>query len=185
LGEPDWNGRSTILMANLSAYAPFQILGQQFAYQGTWRWQHAKTKIMPADYFTVEVFNRWRKNIFCRFSKFSGREEIMQDQEIIEKIGGILLGCSPENAMKIIVRAEIPPENNAGLYEFDYIDENGCPDWFDPDVRAVSDLTVALVEYKVFLLENNLTSGKPIWNKCEITMDVPRQEIRFDFQYEK
>ncbi|MGV3346948.1 ShlB/FhaC/HecB family hemolysin secretion/activation protein, partial [Enterobacteriaceae bacterium LUAb1] len=53
LGEPDWNGRSTILMANLSAYAPFQILGQQFAYQGTWRWQHAKTKIMPADYFTV------------------------------------------------------------------------------------------------------------------------------------
>ncbi len=53
LGDPNWNGRSTLLLANLTSYVPFQMLGQQFSYQGTWRWQHAKTKVLPSDYFMI------------------------------------------------------------------------------------------------------------------------------------
>ncbi len=52
-GDPDWDGRSTIVTANASLYAPFQIAGQHFAYQGTWQIQHAKTAIVPADYFAI------------------------------------------------------------------------------------------------------------------------------------
>ncbi|MGN6659506.1 MAG: ShlB/FhaC/HecB family hemolysin secretion/activation protein [Achromobacter mucicolens] len=52
-GDPDWNGRSTILTANAGAYLPFQVAGQTLAYQANWQIQHAKTAIVPADYFTI------------------------------------------------------------------------------------------------------------------------------------
>jgi len=52
-GDPGWNGRSTILTANAGVYLPFQLAGQPVAYQGNWQIQHAKTPIIPADYFTI------------------------------------------------------------------------------------------------------------------------------------
>ncbi|AVC42565.1 ShlB/FhaC/HecB family hemolysin secretion/activation protein [Achromobacter ruhlandii] len=52
-GDPDWNGRSTILTANAGLYLPFKVAGQQMAYQVNWQIQHAKTPIVPADYFTI------------------------------------------------------------------------------------------------------------------------------------
>jgi hemolysin activation/secretion protein len=53
IGDPDWNGRSTVLLANLGAYLPFQVAGQRMAYQASWQWQHAKTPLVPTDYFTI------------------------------------------------------------------------------------------------------------------------------------
>ncbi|WMD21207.1 ShlB/FhaC/HecB family hemolysin secretion/activation protein [Achromobacter seleniivolatilans] len=52
-GDPDWNGRSTIYTANVGVYVPFKVLEQPFAYQGNWQIQHAKTAVVPADYFTI------------------------------------------------------------------------------------------------------------------------------------
>ncbi|MBV7502412.1 ShlB/FhaC/HecB family hemolysin secretion/activation protein [Achromobacter sp. ACM05] len=52
-GDPDWNGRSTILTGNAGLYLPFQIAEQSLAYQANWQIQHAKTAILPADYFTI------------------------------------------------------------------------------------------------------------------------------------
>lgn len=52
-GDPDWNGRSTIVTANAGLYLPFQIAEQSFAYQANWQIQHAKTAVVPADYFTI------------------------------------------------------------------------------------------------------------------------------------
>jgi len=52
-GDPDWNGRSTILTGNAGLYLPFQIADQSLAYQANWQIQHAKTAIVPADYFTI------------------------------------------------------------------------------------------------------------------------------------
>ena len=52
-GDPDWNGRSTILTANAGLYLPFKVADQPFAYQANWQIQHAKTAIVPADYFTI------------------------------------------------------------------------------------------------------------------------------------
>ncbi len=52
-GDPDWNGRSTILSANAGLYLPFKVAGQQLAYQANWQIQHAKTAVVPADYFTI------------------------------------------------------------------------------------------------------------------------------------
>ncbi|MEN4922795.1 ShlB/FhaC/HecB family hemolysin secretion/activation protein [Achromobacter spanius] len=52
-GDPDWNGRSTIYTANAGLYLPFKVADQPFAYQASWQIQHAKTAIVPADYFTI------------------------------------------------------------------------------------------------------------------------------------
>ncbi|WP_412169857.1 ShlB/FhaC/HecB family hemolysin secretion/activation protein [Achromobacter xylosoxidans] len=52
-GDPDWDGRSTVLVANAGLYLPFKVAGQQLAYQANWQIQHAKTPIVPADYFTI------------------------------------------------------------------------------------------------------------------------------------
>ena len=52
-GDPGWNGRTTILAANAGTYLPFTLAQQQMAYQFNWQLQHAKTPIVPADYFTV------------------------------------------------------------------------------------------------------------------------------------
>ncbi|CVB12589.1 hypothetical protein DMW62_27625 [Serratia marcescens] len=108
----------------------------------------------------------------------------MQHADIEQKIGQILFDCGPRNAQKIIVRAKVFSDNDGGTYEFDYLDENGDLDWFDPDGRAVADLTDALVAYKQFFVENNLTNGKTIWSKCEITVDIPEEKISIRFQYD-
>jgi hemolysin activation/secretion protein len=52
-GDPDWNGRSTIYTGSIGLYVPFKIVDQPFAYQGNWQIQHAKTAVVPADYFTI------------------------------------------------------------------------------------------------------------------------------------
>lgn len=52
-GKPDWDGRSTILVANAGLYMPFKVAGQQLAYQANWQIQHAKTPVVPADFFTI------------------------------------------------------------------------------------------------------------------------------------
>jgi len=109
---------------------------------------------------------------------------MMQHTDIEKEIGKILYECGPGNAQKIIVRAEIFSEDDGGKYEFDYLDENGDLDWFDPDGRAVADLTDALVAYKKFFLENNLTNGNPIWSKCEITVNIPEEKISINLQYD-
>jgi hemolysin activation/secretion protein len=53
IGDPDWNGRTTLLLGSVSAYVPFKLKDQQFAYQTQWRWQHAKTPVTPSDYFII------------------------------------------------------------------------------------------------------------------------------------
>lgn len=108
----------------------------------------------------------------------------MQVQNLERKIGQILYDCGPQNAHKIIVRAEVFAENDGDTYEFVYIDENGNLDWFSPDGRAVADLTDALVAYKKFFLENNMTNGKPVWSKCEITVDIPEEKINISLKYD-
>lgn len=108
----------------------------------------------------------------------------MQQNDFEQRIGQILYDCGPRDAQKIIARAELFSENDGGKYEFDYFDENGDLDWFDPDGRAVADLTDVLIAYKRFFLEHNMTNGKPIWSKCEITVDIPEEKINISFQYD-
>ncbi|MDH0735388.1 ShlB/FhaC/HecB family hemolysin secretion/activation protein [Achromobacter spanius] len=52
-GKPDWDGRSTIVAANAGLYLPFQLADQPWAYQVNWQIQHAKTAVVPSDYFTI------------------------------------------------------------------------------------------------------------------------------------
>ncbi len=53
LGEPDWDGKSEILLGNLGLMVPFQVSGQRLRYQGAVRMQYAPTRILPSDYFVI------------------------------------------------------------------------------------------------------------------------------------
>ena len=52
-GVKDGKGASTILSANAGLYWPFKVANQSLSYRVTGQFQHAKTPIVPADYFTI------------------------------------------------------------------------------------------------------------------------------------
>lgn len=105
-------------------------------------------------------------------------------QNIYNKIRRIIVNACPQNAKTVIVRAKLNPNEDVCEYKFDYIDENKKINWFDPDGRAVGDLTDKLVKLKHYFIDNNLTNGQPIWNDCEVTVDLEKNKIHIDFQYD-
>lgn len=107
----------------------------------------------------------------------------MSDQEIYQRIGRLLVDAGPADAQKIIVRAELFSEGDGGKYEFDYVNESGKLNWFDPDGRAVGDLTELLVKLREYFSVNNLTSGKEEWTGCVISLDVSENKFGIEFTY--
>ncbi|MHA7683863.1 ShlB/FhaC/HecB family hemolysin secretion/activation protein [Cupriavidus sp. PET2-C1] len=53
LGEPGWDGKSEIVLANAGLMVPFQVAGERLRYQGSVRMQYARTRILPSDYFVI------------------------------------------------------------------------------------------------------------------------------------
>ncbi|ANI61883.1 hypothetical protein ABH908_004883 [Pseudomonas frederiksbergensis] len=49
----------------------------------------------------------------------------MSEDDIYLQLGQILLDTSPATAMKVIVEAELSPENDHCQFLFDYVDEDG------------------------------------------------------------
>lgn len=109
----------------------------------------------------------------------------MSDQDIYQKIGQLLVDSGPEDAREIIVRTRIFSEGDGGRYEFDYVNQLGELNWFDPDGRAVGDLTELLVHLREYFLKKNLTAGGGAWVECEIKLNVHDMKLGVDFKYEK
>ncbi|WP_244182147.1 hypothetical protein [Proteus terrae] len=78
----------------------------------------------------------------------------MNDQIIYQKIGQLLIDSSPSDAKKIIVRAQLFCERNGCTYEFDYVDKNNELNWYDPDGKAINDLTDILEDLRSFYIDN-------------------------------
>ncbi|MGA4222308.1 ShlB/FhaC/HecB family hemolysin secretion/activation protein [Ralstonia nicotianae] len=53
VGDPGYGGRSQIETANASLYWPFKVANQVFEYTSNWAIQHARTRVLPSDYFTI------------------------------------------------------------------------------------------------------------------------------------
>ena len=53
LGDPSYSGRSQIQSANASVYWPFKLANQVFDFSSNWAIQHARTRVLPSDYFTI------------------------------------------------------------------------------------------------------------------------------------
>lgn len=107
------------------------------------------------------------------------------DQEIFNDIGSILLSVAPEGASKVIMRAELSPENDHCKCEFDYIDTNkGNVDWFSAGARANGDLFDLLVELRNYFVANFKSQETPFWHSCEVTVDVETLKINIDFKYD-
>ena len=107
----------------------------------------------------------------------------MDDQVLYQKIGQLLVDAGPADAQKLIVRAELFSEADGGNYEFDYVNRLGDLNWFDPDGRAVGDLTELLVELREYYVENKLTAGEPVWTGCVISLDVNEMRFGVEFVY--
>ncbi|AVR65497.1 MULTISPECIES: hypothetical protein [Pseudomonas aeruginosa group] len=108
----------------------------------------------------------------------------MGDQELYQKIGKLLVDAGPADAREIIVRAELFSEGDGGKYEFDYVDQSGEFNWFDPDGRAVGDLTELLVQLRDYFSANNLTAGEG-GAGCVIKLHVDEMKFGIEFNYGK
>jgi len=53
VGTPDFDGKTQVELASLSAQVPFRIGSQTFSYQFGWNMQNARTPLTPSDYFTI------------------------------------------------------------------------------------------------------------------------------------
>ncbi|MGG7448518.1 hypothetical protein ACQ3G7_20880 [Kosakonia oryzendophytica] len=107
------------------------------------------------------------------------------DQEIYNDIGSILLAVVPDTGSKVIMRAELSPENDHCKCEFDYVDKlTGKMNWFSAGARANSDLLDLLVELRNYFLANFNSQEKPFWHGCEVTVDVESLKINIDFKYD-
>lgn len=108
----------------------------------------------------------------------------MQIEDLYQKIGQIVFSCGPDNATGLYVKATLFPEEDGGEFEFDYLDADSEPDWFEPDPLAVADLSDALRELQRIFIEENTNRGMAIWTRCSITVNVAEENIDIDFQYE-
>ena len=53
LDEPDFGGRTEVVLANAGAQIPFKVGNQPFSYRVDWHAQFARTPLTPSDYFTI------------------------------------------------------------------------------------------------------------------------------------
>ena len=106
------------------------------------------------------------------------------DQDVYKDIGTILYSIAPDEALKIIMRAELSPENDHCEYEYDYLDRDGKSVGFAAGGKANTNMLHCLVELRNFYINNNLTNGRPGWSGCEITFDIEKMKLGIDFKYE-
>lgn len=104
----------------------------------------------------------------------------MQYEDLYRRIGQIIYSCGPEGARQLTVNAELFADEEGGEYQFNYLDEQGEPDWFEPDARAIGDLTEALLAFQQHFIEHDLMQGAPVWSRCLIKIDVPESAISID-----
>lgn len=110
----------------------------------------------------------------------------MNENDIYLKIGQVLLDTSPETASKVIVEAELSPENDHCKLLFDYVDQHGNQDWFSPvGVQVDTDLFNCLVELRKIYICQGLTAELPVWSGCVMTLDVVAGKLKVEFKYEQ
>ncbi|MEG5264168.1 hypothetical protein TRP66_07680 [Pseudomonas sp. JDS28PS106] len=107
----------------------------------------------------------------------------MTEQDIYQKIGQLLYEAGPSSAKKIITRARLFAEDDGGSYEFDYLNDQGKVEWFQPDGKAVRNLTMLLVDLRKLYVSNGLCENGKAWSACEITLNLEPVRISIDYIY--
>lgn len=106
------------------------------------------------------------------------------EQDIYKDIGTILFSIAPDVAKKIIMRAELSPEDDHCEYEYDYIDEENKTNWITAGGRTNTDMLRLLVELRSLYVQHNLTNGRPGWHGCEVMFDIEKIKLSINFHYE-
>ncbi|MFC4342253.1 ShlB/FhaC/HecB family hemolysin secretion/activation protein [Cupriavidus numazuensis] len=86
LGDPDWDGKSEILLGNLGLMVPIQLNGQRLRYQGTVRMQYAPSRILPSDYFVIG--NRYSVRGFDEQLTLAAENGVTMRNDLAWQIGG-------------------------------------------------------------------------------------------------
>lgn len=83
----------------------------------------------------------------------------MTYEDLYRRIGQIIVSCGPQGARELAVQAELFADDEGGQYQFNYFDQQGGADWFEPDVHAIGDLTQALRDFQHYFVANKLNQG--------------------------
>ena len=109
----------------------------------------------------------------------------MTDQDFYNEIGSVLAASGPKDAREIILKARIFNEEDGSELSFDYVNSAGDVSWFDPDARAIVELTDLLVGLRRFYKENKMAGENEVWTKCEIKLFLDKMRFSVDFKYEE
>ncbi|MEK2686376.1 hypothetical protein AAAC11_30025 [Pseudomonas aeruginosa] len=109
----------------------------------------------------------------------------MGDQELYQKIGQLLVDAGPADAREIIVRAELFSEGDGGKYEFDYVDQSGELNWFDPDGRAVGGFDRVAGPIARLFFSQQFDRWRGGWSGCVIKLHVDEMKFGIAFNYGK
>lgn len=85
LGQPRWDGRSQVLLANAGLTLPFTAAAQRLRYQGSVRMQYASTRILPSDYFAIG--NRYAVRGFDEQLTLSAENGVAMRNDLVWQIG--------------------------------------------------------------------------------------------------
>lgn len=100
------------------------------------------------------------------------------------KISQLLVDAGPADAKKIIARTKLARDGESCEYEYDYIDQQNNEDWFVPDKLASYPLRLLLVNLRDYHIQNNMTNGKAPWTGCDITVEIPAENISISLKYD-
>jgi len=102
---------------------------------------------------------------------------------LYQEIGQTLYNSSPDEAVKVIMRAtlDISDEGDVGTFEFDYVDNAGDVKWFPFGLNID---TTRLRDLLTLLRQSYLENKQPTWNKCEFILDVITGKFEFNIDYE-
>lgn len=109
-----------------------------------------------------------------------------RDQEIYNRVGGLLVRHAPVSAVKVIYRFSIDAEASSSegavySFEYDYVDQSGSTNWFTIDDLAGSMfLTDQFIELRDFFV----SQGQPAWKRCEFSVDLLTGKFSADFKYD-
>jgi hypothetical protein len=112
------------------------------------------------------------------------RANRMSEDEIYRRIGQILIDTAPDSATAVIVEAELSAEDDHCKLLFDYIDGTGEKDWFSPGSPEVDvGIHKSLIALRKLYKAQNMIAALPVWNACEVTLDVVLGKLKIDLKY--
>jgi hypothetical protein len=107
--------------------------------------------------------------------------KLKNDIDLCKEIGQCLYNAAPDDAKKIIMKAELSSSGDSCKFEYDYINQQGKEAWFLPENgRTAHDLRVLLTQHRDFFV----SQGETAWVSCEFIVDVEKGKFFMNLKHD-